>query len=284
MTVIGPDGSPERLASVGLVIPSLDQGRFIGACLESVVVQDHPELDAIVMDGGSTDGTLDVVAGFPAIRCRSGRDGGQSAAINAGMHLVSGEWVAWLNSDDYYLPGGLRELARAATRHPDAAAIFGRALMVDVAGEEIREYPVAPWSVPTFRRTCRICQPAVLIRREAWDAAGGLDERLQCCLDYDLWFRLARQGPLVFHDRLVAASRTHAATKTSSRRLRALVEAGRVLRTHTGSASWRWSVKWMVHRWTLDRTRFVVPVTGQLSAIRSALRYQRRYGLWPLHR
>lgn len=274
-------GEPERVPAIGVVVPSFNQARFIPACLESIRMQEMPALDTLVMDGGSTDGTMPIVErtieGLPGFRAHSGPDGGQADAINRGMARVSGDWIAWLNSDDYYLPGGLRALARSAEAHPRAAAIFGRALMVDRSGHPMREYPTKPWSIGTFRKSCWICQPAVLIRRSAWEAAGGLDERLQCCLDYDLWFRLAEQGEMVFCDRLVAASRHYPETKTASRRLRALVEAGRLLQRHAGSPSWRWGVKWALHRWTLDRSRFTFPIVGQVAALRVAHRYNRRF-------
>jgi hypothetical protein len=128
-----------------------------------------------------------------------------------------------------------------------------------------------------LRRKCYICQPAVFVRRSAIDAVGPLNDALDICLDYEWWLRIGRTHTIVFCDHVLAASRHHSSTKTSARRLRALVEAGYLMRQHFGRASWRWSAKWVAHRWALDHRRFMLPAAGWISVWRSAARYRRRF-------
>ena len=182
------------------------------------------------------------------------------------MRAAEGEIIGWLNSDDYYLPDCLRVIDCFAQSR--AAMVYGRALMVDRDGDTIREYPTFDLKREDLRRKCYICQPAVFVRRSVLQQVGLLSEALDICLDYDWWLRIGRDHPSAFCDHVLAASRHYGTTKTSARRLRALVEAGYLMRQHFGSASWRWSAKWIVHRWTLDRSRFWFPVPGWIAAAR----------------
>jgi len=127
-------------------------------------------------------------------------------------------YVGFLNADDVLLDLGLAALVRALEAHPEFVAVAGRAHIIAESGAIKGEYPSAPFSRFPVRRRCTICQPATLIRRAAWESAGGLDPSLEMCLDYDLWWRLSSIGPIGFTDAIVAASRDHPATKTRTRR------------------------------------------------------------------
>ena len=229
-------------ARVTVAVPSLNQGRFLDDALASLYGQDVP-IEVFVMDGGSTDETLEVVekwrprlAGF-----RSGPDGGQAAAINAGIASGSAPYVAWLNSDDWLLDGALKTLLESADRNPDAAVVYGRAWNVDESSG--RRYPV--WVEPfTERRMalrCVISQPATLVRRTAWEAVGGVDETMRMAMDYDLWWRLYRRfGAPLFVDAFVAVNRVHAGTKTETQRRRHYQEAMGVVRKYYGRLPLKW--------------------------------------------
>jgi hypothetical protein len=117
----------------------------------------------------------------------------------------------------------------------------------------------------------------VFVRRGVIESVGPLNDALDICIDYEWWLRIGRRHRLAFCDHVLAASRHYSTTKTSARRLRALVEAGYLMREHFGRATWRWSAKWVAHRWTLDHRRFMIPIAGWLSAIQSARRYRRRF-------
>jgi glycosyltransferase involved in cell wall biosynthesis len=261
-----------------VITPSLNHARFLRRCIDSVLDQGYPRLEYLVLDGGSTDGTREILESYgDRFAWRSRPDRGQAAAINEGFASTRGEIVAWLNSDDYYLPGAFNSAVAFLDAHPDADMVYGRAHMVDESGRRIREYPTFAFSRRDLSRKCYVCQPTVFIRRRALDAFGPLDERLDICFDYEWWLRVGRTGSLRFCDEVLAASRHHTATKTAGRRLRALVEAGYLMRRHYGRASWRWSAKWIARRWRLRPWRFVVPVVGWLSLIRCARRYHRRF-------
>ncbi len=267
-------GAPQ----ITVVTPSYNHAAFLRRCIDSVLEQAYPNLQYFVHDGGSTDGTVEILKGYgDAICWRSERDRGQAAAVNEGFRKSDGDLVAWLNSDDYYLPGAFDHAVNAFQEHPGAAMIYGRARLVDEAGHTIRPYPTFAFHRRDLARKCYVCQPAVFVRRSVLDEVGLLNEDLDICIDYEWWLRIGRDHELAFCDHELAASRSYPATKTKGRRLRALVEAGYLMRAHFGRATWRWSAKWVIHHWSLDRRRFLAPGPGWWSAAASARRYRRRF-------
>lgn len=266
------------LPRITIITPSFNQARFLSQCIDSVLDQNYPNLQYLVLDGGSTDATLDILRSYrDRIVWKSENDRGQADAVNKGLRAAEGEIIGWLNSDDYYLPECFARALECFQQHPNAMMIYGRALMVDDEGDTIREYPTFDLQRDDLRRKCYICQPAVFVRRSVLEQIGLLNQRLDVCLDYDWWLRIGRKHGIAFCNHILAASRHYDATKTAARRLRALVEAGYLMREHFGGASWRWSAKWVVHRWRLDRTRFWVPIAGWIAAARSAIRFRHRF-------
>ena len=230
----------------GIVIPSLNQGRFLAQALESVFSQREISVKVAVCDGGSTDLTL-TVAGQYMHRFaffRSHPDRGQAAAINEGIsQLTNTLYVGWLNADDVLLPDGLRAMASYLDHHPECVAVFGKAHIIDEEGRIIGQYPTRPFNRKTFAIRCTISQPASLIRESAWVQVGGLDESIETCMDYDLWWRLSKIGQLGYIDRFVACSRDHPNSKT--RTLRKLVndEAVSILLRHRGMVPRNWCMQ-----------------------------------------
>lgn len=266
------------LPRITVITPSFNHAAFLRQCIDSVLDQRYPNLQYLVIDGGSTDSTLDILRSYrERIVWKCERDRGQSDAVNKGLRAAEGEIVGWLNSDDYYLPDCLASVIACFDQHPGAAMVYGRALMVDREGDTLREYPTFELRRDDLRRKCYLCQPAVFIRRSVLQDAGLLNDALDICLDYEWWLRISDAHELAFCDHVLAASRHYETTKTSARRLRALVEAGYLQRKYFGAASWRWSAKWMAHRWTLDRRRFWFPVVGWVAAARSAIRFHHRF-------
>lgn len=233
---------PTSAPLITVAIPSFNQGSYLEQALASVLSQDVP-VEVFVMDGGSTDASLDIIQRWaPKLAgWRSHRDAGQSAAINEGIARGRAPFVCWLNSDDWYQPGGLAALLEALHQHPDSPMAYGRAWnFVERSGQT---HPVwtRPFSEWWLAQLCIVSQPATLMRRSAWEAVGGLDERLHMAMDYDLWWRLYKtQGPLQFVDRFVATNREHAATKTSTQRRRHYQEAMTVVRKYHGSVPLKW--------------------------------------------
>src|SRR5262245_18944056 len=127
---------------VTVVTPSFNQGRFIRATIESVLSQDYPDIEYIVMDGGSTDDTAEVVKDFAGrLTWISEKDRGQSHAINKGFRMAKGEIVAWINSDDSLVPGAVAHAVRAFVHHPEAGAVYGEGYLIDRAGRITSRFP-----------------------------------------------------------------------------------------------------------------------------------------------
>jgi glycosyltransferase involved in cell wall biosynthesis len=200
---------------VSIITPSLNQVQFLRQTIRSVLDQDYSELEYVVVDGGSSDGSIDV------IRAHSGRlawwvseaDDGQADAINKGIAHARGEIVGWLNSDDYYLPGAVSAAVRTFSANPDAVFVYGDMQAVDGSDLPINIFRYPQVSLQDLLCFTIIGQPAVFVRRRAWDAVGGLDPRFDLLLDHQLWIKLAAEGPARHVDQVWAAARYHAAAK-----------------------------------------------------------------------
>lgn len=234
---------------ISVVMPSFNQARFIGEAVRSVMTQGIDDLELVVMDGGSTDGTLDrlasLAAEFPGhLRWFSGPDGGPSEAIHAAIVASRAPIIGWVNSDDLILPGGLARALAHFDAHPDHVMVYGEARHVDASGGDLGRYPTDPPSTPVgmFADGCFICQPSVVFRRDAYDAVGGIDRSLRASFDFDLWlkFFLAFPGRVGFIAADQAASRLHEETITSRQRERVAREGIVVLHRHLGSAPGHW--------------------------------------------
>jgi GT2 family glycosyltransferase len=244
------------LREIAIAIPSLNQGRFLHAALSSVLSQPGVVTRVAVVDGGSTDETADVLAGFRnrLAWCRMAPDDGQTAAINEGIERLVDlfphvAYVGWLNADDVIMPGGLTVLADAMEDNPAWVAVAGRAHLISASGGVLSEIPTSRFDAAVFDHMCTIAQPATLVRREAWQTVGGLDTHLQMCFDYDLWWRLAGLGTIGYVDSaVVAASRDHEATKTRTRRAEYFQEGMQVVRRHTGRVPWHWCISQALER------------------------------------
>ena len=227
---------------VTIAVPSFNQGRFLDQALSSIFKQEIP-VEVFVLDGGSKDQSLDVIRKWEPNLAdwRSRPDEGQAAAINEGIAQGSAPFVCWLNSDDWLLSGALTRLMDALEAQPLAPAVYGRAWNVaERTGRRTRAW-VESFDERRLAIRCIISQPATLIRRSAWQAVGGLDPALHMAMDYDLWWRLYRQGgPLAFLDEFVAVNREHESTKTRTFRGRHYREAISVIRRHYGRVPLKW--------------------------------------------
>jgi len=210
-----PDGSPWPLISI--VTPSYNQGRFIEETIRSVLLQGYPNLEYIVVDGGSTDDSVQTIRRYEQWLRHwvSEPDAGQADAIGRGFAKATGEILAYINSDDYYLPGVLA--AVEATFRSGAEWTIGHSIFVDREGQLLRKRwcPPVTFNTLLFWRQ-GFSQPTAFWRREAFLSAGGIDTTLQFCLDYDLFIRLAQRDKPKRVKAFIAAVRIHPESKTST--------------------------------------------------------------------
>jgi len=225
-----------------VAVPSFNQGRFLDEALASIFQQEVP-VEVFVLDGGSSDNSLEVIRKWAhrLAGWRSHVDDGQAAAINEGIAQGRAPYVCWLNSDDWFLAGGLAKLVSGLEAHQEAPAVYGRSW--NVVQKTGKRYPVWVESFTERRLAlrCIVSQPATLIRRSAWEVVGGLDSKLRMAMDYDLWWKLFKSvGPLHFVDDFVAVNREHDDTKTKTQRRRHYQEAMKVVRKYYGRVPLKW--------------------------------------------
>jgi glycosyltransferase involved in cell wall biosynthesis len=233
------DGSPR----VTVAVPSFNQGRFLAQALDSIFAQGVP-VEVYVADAGSTDDSLEVIRRYSAglAGWRSHPDTGQAAAINESIAKGSAPYVAWLNSDDWYLPEALPKLIAALEAAPQAPFAYARVWNYDEErGRQRPNLEVHRFSERLLAQLNIVSQPATLIRRSCWEAVGGVDATLQLAMDYDLWWRLYRRfGEPAFVEERLAVNRRHRETKTTSRRRQHYTEAMDVLRRNYGRVPLKW--------------------------------------------
>jgi glycosyltransferase involved in cell wall biosynthesis len=201
------------------VVPSYNQGQFIGDTIDSILAQDVEGVEILVMDGGSSDQTVDVLRGYgDKIEWVSERDKGQSDAINKGMARVHGDVLAYLNSDDRYVPGALRLVLDTFASHPDVDIIYGNINYIDSEGTLIRRGKTVDFDFNVFRYDYDfICQPASFWRRSVIEQIGMMDLSLRYHMDYDFFMRAAAAGCRFHHVRQPLADfRFHGESKTVS--------------------------------------------------------------------
>jgi glycosyltransferase involved in cell wall biosynthesis len=226
---------------VSIITPSYQQGAFIRETIESIRTQDYPRIEHIVVDGGSTDGTVEILRSYgDSLRWVSESDHGQAHAVNKGLAMARGEIIGWLNSDDTYLSGAISK-AVAALRKPSGCwAAYGEAYYTDEHGSVTRRYATETYSVQRLLCRCFICQPAVFFHRRLLDLAGTLDERYEMAMDYEFWLRCSKITPFLYIPAYLATSRLYASNKTSRFRMRSVRESMRACRAHYGQTSLPW--------------------------------------------
>lgn len=205
------------LPLVSIVTPSLNKGNFITETIESVLTQSYPRIEYWIVDGGSTDGTQDILRRYEdRLRWISELDAGQSAAINKGWQRTEGEIIAWLNADDLYFPDAVGKAVDFLGAHPEVEAVYGDCDYIDAQGRFLQSYPTRPFD---YRELVRsgvnfIPQPATFIRRRALEAVGFLDETLEYVMDFDYWLRLGLRHSIGYLPCKLAALRLYSDAKS----------------------------------------------------------------------
>lgn len=227
----GP-GFESELPLVSVVTPSYNQGAFLEETILSVLRQDYPKLEYLIMDGGSTDGSQEIIRRYAdrLAYWTSERDQGQADAINRGFAKASGQILAWLNSDDTYEPGAVHAAVEALETHPDADGLYGDCAYVDQAAARVTTFRAQPFDLATYLCTEGfIHQPTVFLRRRVLDRVGPLDPSFTLCLDYEYWLRISTACRWRYLPSVLARFRMHPAAKSQARRRGFLAERVRCL-------------------------------------------------------
>jgi glycosyltransferase involved in cell wall biosynthesis len=203
---------------VSIVTPSFNQARFLEVTIRSVLDQDYPRIEYIVVDGGSSDGSVELIRKFEHRLAGwvSERDEGQTDAINKGFARAQGGILAWINSDDTYNAGAVREAVRCLADHPEAALVYSDCNYIDERGRVIGRFPAAQTDYRRLRQGyVHLPQQTAFFRAEYWRELGPLDPSFYFAMDYDLWTRIAARAPLkYFPGRTWSNFRLHASGKT----------------------------------------------------------------------
>lgn len=215
---------------VSIITPSYNQAKYLDQTIDSVLSQDHPQIEYIIMDGASTDNSVDVIRKYEnrLAYWASEKDNGQADAINKGFARASGGIVAWLNSDDYYLPGAVSAAVKVFEQNPSVVLVYGNMLSVDENGRAFNRLEYRQLSLKDLLCFQIIGQPAVFMRRSALQGLQ-LDLNFHLLLDHWFWIQIAQRGEILHVDQTWAAARYHAEAKNLARAAEFGREAFRIL-------------------------------------------------------
>ncbi len=219
---------------VSVVIPSFNQANFLEKTIRSIVRQDYKNIEIIVIDGDSNDGSKDIIRKYEKNLAfwESEPDSGQSEAINKGFRAASGELFAWLNSDDLLTPSAIRLAASFLTTDPDLGLIYGDRIHIDQKGNVIGINRCPPFYRAMLSRNITIPQETAFFRREFFELVGGLDEKLHFSMDFDLWCRLQKCTKFRHIPAFLGFYREHGKSKSTIASFKDIDNAGKFLDEH----------------------------------------------------
>jgi glycosyltransferase involved in cell wall biosynthesis len=228
-----------NLPRITIVTPCLNSAVTLERTLDSVRTQDYPEIEHLVIDGGSTDGTVEILERAQGVRFVSEPDDGLCDALNKGIGKATGEVIGWLNADDIYLPGALRKAAAALESRPNRDWATGQCLIIDQDDQEIRRFVTAyknfflrRYSLSLHLVQNFVSAPSTFVRATAFDEVGLFDERYKLSMDYDLYLRLGRRGPPVVVNEPLACFRMVEGTFSMGNFEQQFVEHEAIARRH----------------------------------------------------
>lgn len=240
-----PAESSNRKLTISVVSPSFNQAEFLSECLSSVQQQTYAPIEHLVFDPGSTDGSREIAANFPHVTLFAEADAGQSDALNKGFSRVSGDIIAWLNSDDCFAHSCVFERVVRRFQALDAPDIvYGRGIYTNEAGEKLRDVYINkdPSSLSwRFQQEDGILQPALFMKRSVIERVGPLRNDLHYCMDYEYWIRCVKAGmKFVFLDENLASARYHSNNKTYGMRGKSYSEVCDMMKEHFGYVNHVW--------------------------------------------
>lgn len=234
-----------KAPKISIVIPSFNKVKYIGKTLDSIISQNYHNLEVIIQDGGSTDGTLGVIKEYASkypgvIKYESGRDGGQLDAINKGLRKSKGEIVTYINADDYYLPGAFNNIAKLSFDNPRADWFAGKGRVVDGKGHEIVKVVTFYKNLLLFLNsnfllliTNYLMQPSVFLKRVTWNRFGPFSGTSNFVMEYDLWLKIAKYKMPVVSNNYLSNFRIEASTISKNYTNELLSEDEKIVRKYT---------------------------------------------------
>ncbi|MCC7519413.1 MAG: glycosyltransferase [Verrucomicrobiae bacterium] len=237
---------------ISIVTPSFNQGRYLGDLIESVLAQNDPNFEHIVMDGGSTDETVEVLKRYPHVIWRSEKDEGQSDAVGKALALATGRFVGWINSDDFYYPGVFAAAREAFARDPSLDVLTGDYRFVDEKGRIVcsRREVAFDRAVYLYAGKSTLANAATFFRQETLERHGGPRKDLHHSMDFELFLRVSATAKFGHLRRFLACYRLHGESKTMRDLSRGVQEARAVQleylsREHGGApfTALPWSVR-----------------------------------------
>lgn len=223
---------------VSIITPSFNQGQFLEESIRSVLEQDYPNIEYILVDGGSKDNSVEIIKKYQGRLAWwvSEKDSGHADALNKGFSHATGEILAWLNSDDVYFPHAISEAVEVLKNHPDVGMVYGDADLIDDSGDTVGQFASKQTSYrQMLRGSVHIPQATTFWRADLWRQVGPLDLSLFYSFDYDLWVRLAKVSQIVYVPRRWAKFRIHEEGKTIINDDRCYPDMLRVLEREGGS-------------------------------------------------
>src|SRR3990172_1082960 len=219
------------MTDVSIITPSYNQAAYLEQTIRSVLEQDYSPIEYMVIDGVSTDGSLDIIKSYASRLAywTSEEDTGQADAIHKGFARAAGDVLAWLNSDDYYLPGAVHAAVKVFEENTDVVVVYGNMLAVDEHGKTFNTLNYRQLSLEDLLCFQIIGQPAVFLRRSAYLKSGGLDPTFHFLLDHHLWIRLTQQGRILHVPQTWSAARFHSEAKNRAKAAEFGREAFRIL-------------------------------------------------------
>lgn len=226
---------------ITVVTPSYNQGKYIRRTIDSVLSQGIDDLEYIVMDGGSTDETVDILKSYgDRIIWKSEKDKGQTDAVNKGIRMAHGDIIGWLNSDDIYYPDAIKKVMEVFEKNPDVNVVYGNANHIREDDSFIEEYYTEDFDYERLKEVCFICQPSLFFRKKVVDKYGFLDDSLQYCMDYEYWLRLGKGEKFYRLNELIAGSRLYDDNKTLGARRKVHEEMLKMQKKILGKADKKW--------------------------------------------
>ncbi len=220
---------------VSIITPSFNQGQFIEETIQSVLSQDYPHIEYLVIDGGSTDNTLETLRRYEdRLKWISETDSGQSEAINKGFRISTGEIVAWLNSDDTLLPGAVRKAVDYLVAHPDVMMVYGEGYLMDVSGKTTGRFPATEpfnlWRLIYYGDY--ILQQTVFMQKKIFNEVAMVDESLHYGMDWDLFIRIGKRFKVAYLPEYLGVLREYPEAKSFAGGLKRLEELASIMRRH----------------------------------------------------